>query len=94
MRIPEQEMERLLASCCLDGHSEDKEAHLRSLEAILEHIDVLKTADTDAVEPTLHVSMCSNVLREDEALESMGKNRALSNAPTKEQGTFTVPRIV
>ncbi len=64
------------------------------LEEILEHVQKLKTAQTDRVPPTSHVLEINNVFREDQAKPSLPTDDALKNAPDREGPFFKVPRII
>jgi len=74
----------------------DKELDLFApqLALILDYIAQLKEVDTSGVEPTSHVLSIQNVFREDLIKPSLGKDDALKNAPSKEDGLFKVPRII
>ncbi len=64
------------------------------LSDVLEHIAMLERLDTETVTPTSHVLQVENVFREDAVKESFEKGKTLDNAPSKEQGYFSVPRII
>lgn len=61
---------------------------------ILDYVDTLKKVDTEDVPATTHASFLTNVFREDEVKDSFGSERALSNAPKKEDGYFIVPKVI
>jgi len=76
------------------GLSGDEMEHLGSeLDAILRAIDKLNEVDTSAVAETAQVGGLVNVWREDEPSESIGADRALANAPDREDGMFRVGAI-
>ncbi len=64
------------------------------LSDILDYIDKLNELDTEDVVPTAYTIPMNNVLREDEAKPSIARNKALSNAPQKDEGQFKVPKII
>jgi aspartyl-tRNA(Asn)/glutamyl-tRNA(Gln) amidotransferase subunit C len=64
------------------------------LEHILGFIDKLKQVDVDKVLPTSHAISVSNVLREDTLKESLTKDKALANAPSKKGSFFVVPKVI
>ncbi|MDR1438121.1 MAG: Asp-tRNA(Asn)/Glu-tRNA(Gln) amidotransferase subunit GatC [Puniceicoccales bacterium] len=64
------------------------------LEKILVYIDQLQSIDTDNAMPSAHAFEVINVWREDIAGESFSQNEALLNAPEKEAGQISVPRVV
>jgi aspartyl-tRNA(Asn)/glutamyl-tRNA(Gln) amidotransferase subunit C len=61
------------------------------LSGILEHVDRIAALDLDGVEPTSHVVALSNVLRPDEPVASLPRERALEQAPDPAEGAFRVP---
>jgi aspartyl-tRNA(Asn)/glutamyl-tRNA(Gln) amidotransferase subunit C len=61
------------------------------LSGILEHVDRITALDLDDVEPTAHVVALSNVLRPDEPVPSLPRERALEQAPDPADGAFRVP---
>lgn len=61
---------------------------------ILGYIEKLKEVDVSGVEPTAHPFPLVNVTRKDEPRPSLSHEDALRNAPQKNGGLFTVPKIV
>ncbi|MBC8198741.1 MAG: Asp-tRNA(Asn)/Glu-tRNA(Gln) amidotransferase subunit GatC [Desulfobacterales bacterium] len=61
---------------------------------ILEYVDTLNSVDTEGITPTSHAIFLSNAFREDEVKESMSADKALANAPEKEDGNFIVPKVI
>ena len=61
------------------------------LSAILDHVDLLASVDTEGVEPTTHVVELLNVLRDDVPGAELTADQALANAPESEDGAFRVP---
>jgi aspartyl-tRNA(Asn)/glutamyl-tRNA(Gln) amidotransferase subunit C len=66
----------------------------KHLDAIIEYAELLNELDTENVELTTHVLDIKNVLREDEARQSLSQDEALKNAPDKKDGQFRVPSII
>jgi aspartyl-tRNA(Asn)/glutamyl-tRNA(Gln) amidotransferase subunit C len=61
---------------------------------ILGYVDMLKGVDTEGIQPTSHAIFLTNAFREDENKEHLERDRALGNAPEKEEGSFVVPKVV
>lgn len=74
----------------------DEEIHrfTGQLGAILEYVDQLGEVDTAGVEPLAHCLPVANVLRADEARESLPNNEALQNAPQRDGAFFAVPKVL
>jgi aspartyl-tRNA(Asn)/glutamyl-tRNA(Gln) amidotransferase subunit C len=73
----------------------DKEQQmLGDLNKILDWVDQLRQLDTTSVEPLIHLSHEINVLRPDEAVNSVSHAEGLRNAPRKDSDYFRVPKVL
>ena len=81
-----------LARLELDAAAED--AFAGQIDDILSYVDSLNRIDTTGVPPTSHALSLNNAFREDVPHEHMATDEALANAPEKEEGAFTVPKII
>ena len=81
-----------LARLNLDEASIDKFAG--QIATILAYVDKLNEVDTQGVRPTSHAISLTNAFREDEQREHLEREKALANAPQKEDGNFIVPKII
>ncbi len=61
---------------------------------ILEYVDTLGRVDTGGVAGTSHAIALTNAFRDDVETPHLPRDRALSNAPRKEDGAFVVPKVV
>ena len=67
----------------------------KQLGDILSYIDQLKEVDTTGIVPMEHTPHeGENVVRNDVTHESLPAEKALEQAPEKEDGHFRVPRVV
>jgi aspartyl-tRNA(Asn)/glutamyl-tRNA(Gln) amidotransferase subunit C len=64
------------------------------LSAILDYIEKLNQLDTKNVEPLAHCLPVSNIFRADIVVPSLGVEKALANAPDRDNEFFKVPRIL
>ena len=78
----------------LDLTDEEINQFSRELSSILGYIEKLNELDTENVEPLAHCLPVHNVLRADEIKQSLENDKALSNAPQKEDEYFKVPKIL
>lgn len=78
----------------LEFNEEEVEKYVEQLGAILDYEDKLNELDTAGVAPTAHVLPVKNVLREDEVTPSLDREKALMNAPSQDQGCFSVPKVL
>lgn len=67
---------------------------LGDLNKILDWVDQLRQLDTTDVEPLVHLSHEINVLRPDEARNSISHADGLRNAPRKDSDYFRVPKVL
>ena len=77
----------------LDLTDEEKERLRTQLGLILEHAAKVGEVAAADVPPTAYAIPRSNVLRADEPASSLALDKALSNAPDREDDRFKVPRI-
>ena len=61
---------------------------------MVEWVEKLREVDTDGVEPLTTMSSEVNVLREDQVKEHLPHERALLNAPKKDENYFRVPKVL
>lgn len=67
----------------------------RDLNAIIDSLDIIHEYDLEGVEPTFHpIGGVVNVMREDVVGNSFEQERALENAPRKQDGYFVIPSIL
>lgn len=78
----------------LELSEEEKELYTQQLNKILEAARALQELDTADIPPTAHVLPIQNVFREDRVGQHMDPEKALANAPEREENFFKVPKIV
>ncbi len=94
MAISVKGVEKLASFARIELSPDEKTRFAGQLEQILHHVEKLKAARTEGVEPTTHVLPLANVYREDHLRPSLSNDEALSNAPDKDGPYFKVPRII
>jgi aspartyl-tRNA(Asn)/glutamyl-tRNA(Gln) amidotransferase subunit C len=67
---------------------------LGDLNKILDWVEELRGLDTTDVEPLVHLSQEINVLRPDEAQNTISHQDGLRNAPRKDSDYFRVPKVL
>ena len=98
MPITQTEVEKVAALANLELTAEEKELFSNQLAAIVEYVDQLNELDTSAVEPWRHQSAgevkTSYATRDDKVEASLGQQKALEQAPERDEGHFLVPRVI
>jgi aspartyl-tRNA(Asn)/glutamyl-tRNA(Gln) amidotransferase subunit C len=74
-----------------EGEREDAQ---RDFGDILTYMETLGEVDTQDVEPLIHVFPVSNVMREDEVIQSPEPAVIFRNAPNRKGNCFKVPKTV
>ena len=94
MKISKKDVLNTAELARLEFDDESLSKFTRQLGDILVHIDDLAALDTENVEPTSHVLELSIPFRKDEVVQTITTEEALRNAPSKENGFFTVPKVI
>jgi aspartyl-tRNA(Asn)/glutamyl-tRNA(Gln) amidotransferase subunit C len=92
--IDEGRVRRVALLSRLELTDDEVRTFSRDLTKILQHFNKLERLDLDGVEPTSHPIALSNVFRADAAAESLPTERALQNAPERQDNCFKVPQII
>ena len=93
-KIDKAQVKHIAKLARLEMEEEEVERFSEQLSSIVDYIEKLNELDTDLIEPLAHCLPIHNVFREDVAKESLGVERALSNAPEREEEYFKVPKIL
>ncbi len=94
MKISAKEVQHVakLARLEIDPAAVDKLAN--QLATILDYVDKLGEVDTVDVPPTSHAIALTNAFREDVVQPHLPQDQALENAPSREEGSFVVPKVI
>lgn len=93
MSISKEQVEKVADLARLKLSAEEKDQFTIQLNQILQFAEKLNELDTDQIEPTSHVLEMTNVMREDEVKPSLDREKALVNAPDRQDGMFRVPAV-
>ncbi|HAE62628.1 MAG TPA: Asp-tRNA(Asn)/Glu-tRNA(Gln) amidotransferase subunit GatB [Eubacteriaceae bacterium] len=94
MKLTKEDVMYVADLARLEFNEEEIEKYVHQLGEILNYEEQLNELDTTGVEPTAHVLPIKNVLREDELVESLDRQKALMNAPSQDKGCFKVPKVI
>jgi aspartyl-tRNA(Asn)/glutamyl-tRNA(Gln) amidotransferase subunit C len=94
MEVNDELIENLSNLARLEFKREEKEEIRKDLQRMISFVEKLGELETTGVEPLLHMSPEADVLREDLVGGSMGREEALSNAPSTDGVYFKVPKVI
>jgi aspartyl-tRNA(Asn)/glutamyl-tRNA(Gln) amidotransferase subunit C len=98
MPITQTEVEKIAGLANLDLTAEEKISLSNQLAAIVEYIDQLNELDTSTVDPwqpkSVGEMIASHTTRDDVVEPCPGQQKALDQAPDKDEGNFLVPRVI
>ena len=94
MKLSKQEVMYIATLCRVGMTDADLEKFSDQLSNILEQFEVLKSVNTDNVQPTAHSIPLNNVWRDDVARPSLTAEEVLKNAPDKEEGFIKVKQVL
>ena len=94
MAVTIKDVEHVAELARLSFSEEGKQKLVKELNSILEYMEQLNSLDTTNVKPLSHVIELQNVFRDDVRKESLTREEALQNAPSKTDKFFKVPKVI
>jgi aspartyl-tRNA(Asn)/glutamyl-tRNA(Gln) amidotransferase subunit C len=94
MKIDRALLDKIAHLSRLEFDEKDAEKMMQDMTAIVNWVEKLNEVDTDGVEPLTTMSHEINVLRDDEVGEHLPHDKALQNAPKKDEDYFRVPKVI
>ncbi len=94
MKISKEEVLHVALLARLKLSDGEAEALTKDMENIIGFANKLSELDTEGVVPTAHAIPMSNAFREDVVKPSYDRDAMLANAPSAEDGGYTVPKVV
>lgn len=93
-KIDDKQVRNVAKLARLDLSDSEITRFSRELSSILGYIEKLNELETNNVEPLAHCLPVHNVLRKDRIIQSLDNDKALANAPEREDEYFKVPKIL
>jgi len=78
----------------LDLTDEEVIRFAKQLSSILSYMEQLNEPDTTGIGPTAHALQVTNVFRDDTVRPCWEPDRALHNAPQRQENFFRVPKVL
>lgn len=94
MPINIDDVQKMASLARLDVDAPTQERFARQFGDILQYMDVLRSIDTEGVEPLYSPVQHSEATRPDVAVNVHEREKVLANAPHKDDTYFVVPRVV
>ena len=94
MVISKEEVKHIAKLAKLSLSDKEVEKFSTELGQIADFVAELNEVDISGVEPTAHVVDKKNVFRKDDRQDSFPREQILKNAPSKEAGCISVPKVV
>ncbi|QOX80162.1 Asp-tRNA(Asn)/Glu-tRNA(Gln) amidotransferase subunit GatC [Trichlorobacter lovleyi] len=94
MSINQHEIEHVAKLARLTLRDDEKQLFTGQMEAILAYVETLNELNTEGIAPTSHAVPMENAFRPDCVTPSIGHDRALANAPDKNETYFRVPPVI
>jgi aspartyl-tRNA(Asn)/glutamyl-tRNA(Gln) amidotransferase subunit C len=94
MKIDHESLKKIAHLAKLHIKPEEEAALLTSMDSVLTWMEQLNEIDTENVEPLTHIMEEVNNWREDKGSNSLSREEALSNAPSKNSTYIMVPKVI
>lgn len=94
MALDKSAVEKIAFLARIKVPAEDLEGLARELDHIIGWVEQLSEVNTDGVEPMSSVTTLDLPRRQDMVTDGAYAEKILANAPEREDGFFTVPKVV
>ena len=94
MEVNDALVDKLANLARLQFDESEKEGIKNDLQKMIAFVEKLNELDTTGVLPQLHMSDSVNVLREDEVIGSIEREKGFINAPMHDEQFFKVPKVI
>lgn len=94
MKIDQASLQKIAHLARLNFDAQGAEKMSKDLSQVLDWVDQLQEVSTEDVIPLTNMSSEINAFRADEVGEQLSQEQALKNAPKKDNGFFTVPKVM
>jgi len=94
MPITNQDIQHIAQLARLHLETKEIETFTHQFGNILSYMERLNKVETESVAPMSHPSQMINAFRDDNVVPSISTEKALSNAPERNENAFIVPKIV
>ncbi|MFQ5632349.1 MAG: Asp-tRNA(Asn)/Glu-tRNA(Gln) amidotransferase subunit GatC [bacterium] len=89
-----EQVKHVAALAKLEFREDELQAMADDLSKIVQYVEKLNELDLENVLETAHVLDLTNVFRKDQAKKWLSQEEALANAPARNKGYFSVPKVI
>lgn len=94
MKIDQIALAKVAHLARLNITPEEETSLLESMDSVLSWMEQLNEIDTEGVEPLTHITDEENKWREDISANTLEREKALENAPSRNTAYFMVPKVI
>ena len=94
MPVSLEDVNKISKLAKLKFSEEEKKKLQKDMNRILDYMDKINELDLSKVEPLENINETENVFRNDEPKETISREEALKNAPSKTDKFFKVPKVI
>ena len=94
MSVSKEDVKHIAKLSKLDLTEQVLEKYTNELSSIVDFANELSSINVEGVKPTAHILDIKNVFRKDEVQPSYDREEILKNAPSKDAGCVSVPKVV
>jgi aspartyl-tRNA(Asn)/glutamyl-tRNA(Gln) amidotransferase subunit C len=94
MKLSRQEVLHIASLARLGLDEAEVEMFGEQLSKLLDNFEILQQADTDNTKPTAQSIALNNVIRDDEAADSLPASDVLANAPQRDGDYFRIHPVL
>jgi aspartyl-tRNA(Asn)/glutamyl-tRNA(Gln) amidotransferase subunit C len=94
MKIDRPLLDKIAHLARLEFDERDADKIMKDLSGIVDWVEKLNEVNTDGVEPLTSMSHEVNAFRDDEVKDQLDHDRALRNAPKRDDDYFRVPKVL
>lgn len=94
MSVSKEDVKHIANLARLEFTDDELEKYTKDLAEIVNFANTLSEINVEGVEPTNHILEIKNVFRKDELKPSLDREEILKNAPEKQAGCVSVPKVV
>lgn len=94
MSLSPEQVRKVAMLARLQVDDDQVQAYANELSSILDMVEALEAADTEAVTPMAHPLDLAARLRDDEVTESDQREAFQAIAPAVDEGVYLVPKVI